>query len=1075
MAHFGGVTLQTTCPMMIQSLEIMDGTKSLDSDSGATREDHILLYQIDNNIVEPSSTSEGNSYNIQNVVNETISQRRSGRTSKLPTKLSDFVLDDKVKYGIDRVALNRNETWEITQLPLGRKPIGCKWIYKVKYKSNGDIERYKARLVAKGFNQKEGVDYDETFSPVAKIVTVSYSDSDWAKCRSTRRSVTGFAIFMGNSLVSWKSKKQIVVSRSSVEAEYRALASATCEVIWLTNLLQDLNIKSAKPITMYCDNKAAIQIASNPIFHDRTKHFEIDLHFIRDKMIEGIIKPLKIESAKNTANILTKGLTAYQHNYLTNKLNIQGANDAMTPESIQAMIDRAIQRNSTHMQDDASHNSGGGLHGCATVSVCSYSGFHGNANLNFKVMMLLCMPWGIQEEDDRPLYCPQVEIKKLEIELWNLKVWDTMLQLILIVSKNALMCTKFLADESRKKVILEITLCPSEFTPPGNVHPIINCKRYGHDTNDCWVNTNNNKKKKNQKAGACYDCGNTGHIKKNCQKLKNHGNDNGNGTTQGRAYALGGRDASSDSNVITGTFLLNNRYAIILFDTGADRSFVSNTFSALINITPTTLENHYDVELADGKIIGVNTIICGCTLNFVNHSFNIDLMPVPLGSFKVIIGMDWLTKYHGVIICDEKINSEVFPEDLPGIPPARQVEFQIDLVPGAALVGFIRPISSPWGASVLFVKKKDGSFRMCIDYHELNKLTVKNRYPLLRIDDLFDQLQGSSVYSSLPPIRCTVFTDHKSLQHILDKKELNIRQRCWLELLSDYDCDIPYHPGKANVVANALSRKERSRPLRVRALVMTMGLNLPKKILEAQTEALKPENLSAEDVGGMLRKDLPKEKLEPRADETLCLNNRSWVPCFGDLRTLIMHESHKSKYSIHSGSDKMYQDIKVVVLVAREIILSAHFLPMRETDPMEKLMKLYMKEVVTQHGVHASIISDRDGRFTSLFWKALNKALGTRLDMSTAYHPETDGQSERTIQTLEDMLRACVLDFGKNWDRHLPLVELSYNNNYHTSIKAAPFEALYGQKCRSPVCWAEVGDAQLTGPAIIHETTEKIV
>ncbi|GJR60676.1 putative reverse transcriptase domain-containing protein [Tanacetum coccineum] len=148
---------------------------------------------------------------------------------------------------------------------------------------------------------------------------------------------------------------------------------------------------------------------------------------------------------------------------------------------------------------------------------------------------------------------------------------------------------------------------------------------------------------------------------------------------------------------------------------------------------------------------------------------------------------------------------------------------------------------------------------------------------------------------------------------------------------------------------------------------------------------------------------------------------------------------------------------------------------MRENDPMEKLMKLYMKEVVTRHGVPVSIISDRDGRFTSLFWKALNKALRTRLDMSTAYHPETDGQSERTIQTLEDMLRACVLDFRKNWDRQLPLVEFSYNNSYHTNIKAAPFEALYGRKCRSPVCWAEVGDAQLTGPAIIHETTEKIV
>nr|GEY39760.1 hypothetical protein [Tanacetum cinerariifolium] len=263
--------------------------------------------------------------------------------------------------------------------------------------------------------------------------------------------------------------------------------------------------------------------------------------------------------------------------------------------------------------------------------------------------------------------------------------------------------------------------------------------------------------------------------------------------------------------------------------------------------------------------------------------------------------------------------------------------------------------------------------------------------------------------------RCPIFTDHESLQHILDQKELNMRQRCWLEFLSDYDYDIRYHPGKANVVTDALSRKERSRALRVQALVMTMGLNLPKKILEAQTEALKPENLSAEDVRGMLRKDIPKEKLEPRADETLCLNNRSWTT---------------------NGYDTIW-------LIVDRLAKSAHFLPMWENDPMEKLMKLYMKEVVTRHGVPISIISDYKGRFTSLFWKALHKALGTRLDMSTAYHRETDGQSEKTIQNLEDMLRVCVIDFGKSWDRQLPL--------------------------------AEVRDAELTGPETIHETTEKIV
>ncbi|GJV44560.1 putative reverse transcriptase domain-containing protein [Tanacetum coccineum] len=142
---------------------------------------------------------------------------------------------------------------------------------------------------------------------------------------------------------------------------------------------------------------------------------------------------------------------------------------------------------------------------------------------------------------------------------------------------------------------------------------------------------------------------------------------------------------------------------------------------------------------------------------------------------------------------------------------------------------------------------------------------------------------------------------------------------------------------------------------------------------------------------------------------------------------------------------------------------------------MEKLTRQYLKEVVLRHRVPVLIISDRDSKFASHFWRSLNKALGTQLDMSMAYHPQTDGQSERTVQTLEDMLHACVIDFGKGWDRHLPLVEFSYNNSYHTSIKAAPFEALYGRKCRSLICWATVGDTQLTGLEIVHETTEKII
>ncbi|GKC81017.1 putative reverse transcriptase domain-containing protein [Tanacetum coccineum] len=167
-----------------------------------------------------------------------------------------------------------------------------------------------------------------------------------------------------------------------------------------------------------------------------------------------------------------------------------------------------------------------------------------------------------------------------------------------------------------------------------------------------------------------------------------------------------------------------------------------------------------------------------------------------------------------------------------------------------------------------------------------------------------------------------------------------------------------------------------------------------------------------------------------------------------------------------------YDSIWVIV---DRLTKSAHFLPMKKTDSIEKLAQLYLKEIVCRHGVPVSVISDRDSLFTSRFWVSLQKALGTQLDLSTAYHPETDGQSERTIQTLEDMLRACVIDFGSSWDRHLPLVEFSYNNSYHASIKAAPFEALYGRKCRSPVCWSEVGESQLTGPELVRETTEKIV
>ncbi|GJW07885.1 hypothetical protein Tco_1570308 [Tanacetum coccineum] len=410
-------------------------------------------------------------------------------------------------------------------------------------------------------------------------------------------------------------------------------------------------------------------------------------------------------------------------------------------------------------------------------------------------------------------------------------------------------------------------------------------------------------------------------------------------------------------------------------------------------------------------------------------------MPVELGSFDVIIGMDWLTKYHAVIVCDEKIvrvpfgneilivrgdrsNNrhesqlniisctktqkyflkgchvflshvttkkskdksedkqledvpiprnfpEVFTEDLSGIPPTRQVEFKIDLIPGVAPVarapyrlalaemqelsdqlqelsdkGFIRPISSPWGAPVLFVKKKDGSFRIPkvqflghvidsqgihVDPAKIESIKYWASPKTLTEICQFLGLAGVVLMQNEKVITYTScqlkiheknYTTHDlelGAVHILDQKELNMRQRRWLELLSDYDCKIRYHPGKAKVVADALSRKERIKPLRIRAIVMTIGLDLPKQILNAQNEARKPENFEAKDVGGIIRKD----KLESRVDETLCLKSRSWLPCFGDLRTLIMHESHKSKYSVHAGFRQGVPRHEEIVLVAQ--------------------------------------------------------------------------------------------------------------------------------------------------------------
>jgi hypothetical protein len=404
-----------------------------------------------------------------------------------------------------------------------------------------------------------------------------------------------------------------------------------------------------------------------------------------------------------------------------------------------------------------------------------------------------------------------------------------------------------------------------------------------------------------------------------------------------------------------------------------------------------------------------------------------------------------------------------------------------------------------------------------------------------------------------------IYTDHKSLKYIFTQKELNMRQRRWLELIKDYNCYILYHSGKANVVADALSRKSQSGTLNTLyasdQLAQQLGmiqLDVTPTKEQAANATLVIQPLISNRIKVAQENDLELQELMEKVkrgeapgfhftnDDLLRTGDaRTVVPNDAELKRDILDEAHKTKYTIHPGSTKMYQDLKkkfwwrgmkrdiaeyvaqchvcqqvkaehqrpagllqplsvpewkwdqiamdfvvglpkaptgqdsIWVIVDR-LTKSAHFIPFHITDSVSKLTELYVKEIVRLHGIPTSIVSDRDSRFTSRFWTCLHKAMGTKLNISTAYHPQTDGQTERTIQTLEDMLRLSVLDFKGKWIRYLPLVEFAYNNSYQSTIGMAPYEALYGRKCRSPLYWDEVGERQLVGPEFIQEMKDKV-
>ena len=954
--------------------------------------------------------------------------------------------------------------------------------------------------------------------------------------------------------------------------------------------------------------------------------------------------------------------------------------------------------------------------------------------------------------------------------------------------------------------------------------------------------------------------------------------------SRGQVNCISAEEAQEDPNVVLGTLLVNCHPASVLFDTGASHSFISENYARLHNVAFCDLPSSMVIQTPGSKW-QTSRVSHGNEIQVDRLVFLASLIALKSSDINIILGMDWMSAHQAKIDCFSRtvqlthpsgkivnvltriakrqlysLNAsplpdledvpvvrdfpDVFPEELPGVPPDRDVEFVIDLIPGTVPIarrpykmaplelaelkkqldeslkkGFIRPSSSPWACPVLFVKKKDGTDRMVVDYRPVNLVTIKNKYPLPRINDLYDQLAGSSVFSKMdlrlgyhqikirngdipktafvtrygqyeytvmsfgltnapatfsrlmnsifmeyldkfvvvylddiliyskneeehaehlrlvlkklrehrlyakfskcefwlsevtylghvisgkgiavnpervqavlnwtppesvkqvrsflglasycrrfvenfskvakpltellkkdkkfewtpqcehsfqelkrrltsapvlvPPDfskdfviycdasrqglgcilmqdrhviayasrqlhpheenypthdlelaavvyalktwrhyllgnRCEIFTDHQSLKYIFTQPDLNLRQRRWVELITDFDLGITYTPGKANVMADALSRKsycnnlmlQQSQPL-LHEEFRKLNLHIvPQGFLS--TLVAKP-TLTDQIIAAQKRdKGISKIKENIASGGASCFStndhgvvyfeDRLVVPKNQHLRQLILKEAHESPLTIHPGSTKMYQDLRqrfwwtrmkreiaqyiancdvcrrvkaehqrpagtlqplaipewkwdkigmdfitgfprtkrgnnAIFVVVDRLSKVAHFLPVRESITASQLADLYISRIVSLHGVPLEINSDRGSLFTSRFWESFQNAMGTRLSFSTAFHPQSSGQVERVNQILEDMLRASVISFGMDWEKCLPFAEFAYNNSYQSSLGKAPFEVLYGRRCRTPLNWSETGERQFFGPDMIQEAEEQV-
>nr|GEU58608.1 hypothetical protein [Tanacetum cinerariifolium] len=715
-----------------------------------------------------------------------------------------------------------------------------------------------------------------------------------------------------------------------------------------------------------------------------------------------------------------------------------------------------------------------------------------------------------------------------------------------------------------------------------------NCNRLGHFAKDCRVMSRNVNpiNARNLVARTCFECGSTNHI---------------------RAFMMGADEARQDSNIMTGTITLNDHYAITLFDYGADYSFVYTTFLPLLDIKPNDLGFGYEIEIASEQLVEIDKVTRGCKLEIEGHVFDINLIPFGSESFDVIIGMYWSSDHKTEIICYEKVvripllDGKVLrvlgerpKEKMRQLMSAKakekeQEEIVIELILRATPVvkspyrlapseleelsgqlkelqekGFIRPSSLPWGAPVLFVKKKDGSFRICINYRELNKLNIKNRYPDSRIDYLFDQLQRSQYLSKIDlrsgyhqlrvhedDIPKTVFktryghfefivmpfglTNAPTEEHemhiglvleLLKKEKLYAKfskcefwlrevqflghvingdgvhvdpskieavknweaprtpseksktfywgeeqenafqtlkdklcnapvrallnglkdfvvycdasglglgcvlmqrnKRRWIKLFSDYDCEIRYHPGKANVVADALSRKDRR------------GID---------------------------------EMIELGNNGALYYLDQIWVSLKGDERITMDFVTKLPRTS--SGHDTIW------VIIDR-LTKSAYFLPMREDYKMDRLARLRidlrLREIARKKRVKPKRVRAMNMTLQSSIKDRILAAQKEAFDESAGLQKGIDETIKlRNDRALYYLDRIWVPFEGGGWDVHLSLVEFSYNNSYHSSVRCTPFEALYGRKCRSLIMSAEIEEGHLIGPELVQKTTDKIL